>query len=138
MALLSRKGFLAIAAVVDVALQKDSKPISARTIAARLGVPARHLESMLQALVHDGILKGVRGPRGGYLLARETHGVTASDILRAAETIAADDEPKSHLVTNVVLPVLSAVEQECGEALSRISLDDIVHAAVNGHGTSGQ
>ena len=34
-----------------------------------------------------------------------------------------DEEPKSPLVAEVVLPLLSAVEEECGQALSRISLD---------------
>ena len=71
MSLLPRKGLLAIAAVVDVALQTDGRPISAKTLAARHGLPPRHLESVLQSLVRDGILKGIRGPRGGYELARE-------------------------------------------------------------------
>jgi Iron-dependent Transcriptional regulator len=78
-----RKGLLAIAVVVDFALQKDNQLISSKAFAARHGVPPRHLEAVLQALVRGGILKGFRGPRGGYLLARERHGVTANDILCA-------------------------------------------------------
>ena len=62
MSLLPRKGLLAIAAVVDVALQRDGRPMSAKTLAMRHGLPPRHLESVLQSLVHDGILKGIRGP----------------------------------------------------------------------------
>jgi hypothetical protein len=71
MSLLPRKGLLAIAAVVDVALQTDGRPISAKTLTTRHGLPRRHLESVLQSLVRDGILKGIRGPQGGYELARE-------------------------------------------------------------------
>jgi Rrf2 family protein len=127
--ILSRKGLLAIAAVVDVALQKDGQPISAKTLAARHGLASRHLETVLQSLVRGGILKGFRGPHGGYLLARERHGVTVDDILRAAGRDAPKVESKSESVVKVVLPVLSAVEQECGQALSRISLDDMVHRA---------
>ena len=135
MAILSRKGLLAIAAAVDVALQKDGRPISAKTLAKRHGLPPRHLELVLQSLVRSGILKGIRGPQGGYQLARERHGVTVNEILRAAGTVdAAEDELNSELVVKVVLPILSAVEQECAQALSRISLDDMVnHAAINGH-----
>ena len=70
MPLLPRKGSLAIAAVIDVALQGQGHPISAKTLAAHHGLPPRHLEPVLQALVRDGILRGVRGPRGGYELAR--------------------------------------------------------------------
>ena len=137
MTILPRKGLLAIAAVVDVALQKKGLPISAKTLATRHGLPPRHLESVLQSLVRDGILKGSRGPHGGYELARERGAVTANDILRAAGTVdAAEVEPNSELVVKVVLPVLSAAEQEFGQALSRINLEDMVrHAALNGNGT---
>jgi Rrf2 family transcriptional regulator, iron-sulfur cluster assembly transcription factor len=136
--ILSRKGLFAIAAVVDVALQKDRQPIAAKTLAVRHGLSPRHLEAVLQALVRGGILKGIRGPHGGYLLARERHDVTANEILRAAGAIdETEEELNSELVAKVVLPVLSAVEQECAQALSRISLDDIVNrAALNGHGTA--
>ena len=53
-----------------------------------IAYPPRHLESVLQSLVRVGILKGIRGPRGGYELARERRGVTANEILRAAGTFA--------------------------------------------------
>ena len=46
-------------------------PVAAKALAARHKLPPRHLETLLQALVHARILKGVRGPRGGYELARE-------------------------------------------------------------------
>src|SRR6476660_3614581 len=132
MTILPRKGLLAIAVVVDVALQTDGRPISAKTLATRHGLPPRHLESVLQSLVRVGILKGIRGPHGGYELARERRGVTANDILRAAGDVhEAREEPNSKLVVKVVLPVLSAAEQEFEQALSRISVDDIVqHAAL--------
>jgi Rrf2 family iron-sulfur cluster assembly transcriptional regulator len=83
MPLLQRKSLLAIAAVVNVALQKDGKRVSAKTLAARHGLPPRHLELVLQSLVQGGILKGVRGPYGGYELARERHSVTARKIFCA-------------------------------------------------------
>jgi Rrf2 family protein len=138
MSLLPRKGLLAIAAVVDVALQRDRRPISAKTLATRHGLPPRHLESVLQSLVRDGILKGIRGPRGGYELARDRGGVTANDILRAAGTVPdAETQPSSELVEKVVLPILSAAEHEFGQALSRISLDDMARHAEGLNGKIG-
>src|ERR1700689_5950202 len=108
MPLLSRKGILAIAAVIDVALHAQGRPISAKTLAGRHGLPPRHLESILQALVRDGILKGIRGPRGGYALARERRRVTAADILRAAGTVDGSEKPHrgSELLNSTVLPAL--------------------------------
>ena len=71
MILLSRRSLLSIAAVVDIALHSRPMPVSAKMLAGRHDLPPRHLETVLQALVRDGILKGVRGPRGGYELAKE-------------------------------------------------------------------
>lgn len=133
MPLLSRKGVLAIAAVIDVALHAQGRPISAKTLAARHGLPPRHLESVLQALVRDGILRGIRGPRGGYALARERCAVTANDILRASGTVEEfNGQPAdSELLNKVVLPALSTAEQEFGVALSRINLEDMARNAEN-------
>ena len=63
-----------------------ARPVSAKALAARHGLPPRHLEPVLQALVHEGILRGIRGPRGGYELGREQRRITAAEILRAAGT----------------------------------------------------
>ena len=87
MQLLPRRGILAIAAVIDIALQARSGPVAAKALASRHRLPPRHLEPVLQALVSHGILKSVRGPRGGYELAREWSRITADEILRAAGTV---------------------------------------------------
>jgi len=131
MPLLPRKGLLAIAAVIDVAVQAPGRPISAKTLAARHALPPRHLESVLQNLVREGILKGIRGPRGGYELAREARRVTANDILRAAGTVdeAGSELAGSELLSKVVLPALSSAEQQFGVALSRINLEDMARDA---------
>ena len=131
MPLLPRKGVLAVAAVIDVAMQARGQPISAKALAARHDLPPRHLEPVLQALVRCGILNGIRGPRGGYELARDRSQVTANDILRAAGTV--DDEDNrdtgSELLNRVVLPAMAGAEQEFGVALSRISPEDLAHEA---------
>ena len=75
---------LAAAAVVDIALHARPQPVNARMLAGRHGMPPRHLETVLQALVRHGLLKGVRGPRGGDELARERRRISLGDIARAA------------------------------------------------------
>jgi Rrf2 family protein len=131
MTFLSRKGILAIAVVIDVALHVQGRPISAKTLAARHALPPRHLESVLQALVREGILKGSRGPRGGYELARERHKVTANDILRAAGAV--DESGKKlaniELLKMVVLPALAKAEQKFGIALEGINLEEMARSA---------
>jgi Rrf2 family protein len=86
MPLMSRKSLHAIAAVIDVTINARARPVSAKALAARHRRPPRHLEPVLQALVRDGIVKGIRGPHGGFELGRERRSITADDILRAAIT----------------------------------------------------
>jgi len=133
MALLSRKGILAVAAVIDIALHANQRPVSAKALAERHGLPPRHLEPVLQALVREGILKGIRGPGGGYELAGERRSITAESILRAAGADDEDDDGPlgsiSPLLASVVVPAISQAEKVFSEALARISVEDMaVHA----------
>jgi Rrf2 family protein len=131
MPLVSKKGVLAIAAVVDVAINARARPVSAKALAARHRLPPRHLEPVLQALVRDGILKGIRGPHGGYELGRERNRITADDILRAATTVEEIEAipPGSSLVNDVIWPALAETERTVSVALGRISIDDMVKRA---------
>jgi Rrf2 family protein len=126
MSLLPRKGLLAIAAVVDVALNSRERPVSAKVLAARHGLPPRHLEPVLQALVHDGILRGVRGPHGGYALARERGHIGIDEIVRAAATVRDEEGAiSSPLIADVVSPAVAEAERAFAGALSRINVDDL-------------
>ena len=132
MPLLPRKGVLAITAVIDIALNARGRPVAAKALATRHSLPPRHLEPVLQALVRHGILKGVRGPRGGYELARERRRITADDILRAAGT--ADDIngaslADSILLNKVVMPALGEAEHAFADALARINVADLAQSA---------
>ena len=132
MPLVSRKGILAIAAVIDVAVNARGRPVSAKALAARHQLPPRHLEPVLQALVHDGILRGIRGPHGGYELGRDHREITAEDILRAAGS--ADDAgdpalPGSDLINRVVRPALAEAEHIFSAALKRINVEDMARQA---------
>lgn len=132
MPLVSRKGILAIAAVIDVAINAQGRPVSAKALAARHKLPPRHLEPVLQALVRDGILKGIRGPHGGYELAREHRKITAEDILRAASSADDDEEPQTSLpklVSDVVNPALAEAERSFSLALGSINIEDMVKRA---------
>ena len=127
MPLLSRKSLLAIA---NVALNARIGALSSKALANSLHLPPRHLEPVLQALVREGILKAVRGPHGGYVLAREQRRITAADILRAAKTV--DDEnqePGSALIVGVVGSALAKAEKAFSDALSRITIEDLARSA---------
>ena len=106
--------------------------MAAKALASRHRLPPRHLEQVLQALVRHGILKGIRGPRGGYELARERSRITADEILRAAGTVDdLDATPTngSNLLDQVVIPAISEAEQVFAAALSRINIEELARSA---------
>lgn len=133
MMLLSRRSLLAIAAVVDVALHARPTPVVAKLLAARHDLPPRHLETLLQALVRAGILKGVRGPRGGYELARERRRITAGEIARAAMLIEVDEAlgplPRSPLVENVIAPQVEQASQAFLSILDAVTVAELCRQA---------
>jgi Rrf2 family iron-sulfur cluster assembly transcriptional regulator len=132
MSLLPHKGLLAIAAVIDVALHARGQPVAAKALANRHRLPPRHLEPVLQALVRHHVLKGIRGPRGGYELAREPNRITAHDILRAIGTIEEDGNgaaARSSLLAHVVVPALAEAEDVFSGALGHINIEDLAGAA---------
>lgn len=130
---LSRRSLLAIAAVVDIALHARPTPVSAKSLAGRHNLPPRHLETVLQALVHAGLLKGIRGPKGGYELARERRKITAGDIARTIMNTVQDSdeetEPHSELIKIVVSPLIQQGTERFLEALDAITIEDLCHDA---------
>ncbi|MGO4672311.1 Rrf2 family transcriptional regulator [Bosea sp. 2KB_26] len=125
---LSHRSLLAVAAVVDIALHARPSPVAAKFLAARHDLPPRHLETMLQALVRAGILKGVRGPRGGYELARERRRITAGDIARAAMQETSDETtplPQSRLIDEVVGPALRRATDAFLAELDSVTVEDL-------------
>lgn len=133
MILLPRRCVLAIAAVADIAINARPRPVAAKALAARHSLPPRHLETLLQALVHARILRGVRGPHGGYELARERRKISAGEIVRAALSASADDAAgeggRSGLIDRVVTPLVEAAGQSFLRQLDAISVEDLARDA---------
>ena len=130
---LSRKSLLALEAVLDVALHARPNPVQARDITARQGVPQRYLEQVMQALVRAGILRGVRGPRGGYTLARERRKITVGDIVRVVDKLDAETEndpvSKAALGEQIIAPLWEDTRAVVLEKLDKVSMEDLCHKA---------
>jgi Rrf2 family transcriptional regulator, iron-sulfur cluster assembly transcription factor len=129
MILLSKRSMLAIAAVVDVALHGRGTPVAAKALAERHFLPPRHLEPLLQTLVRNGILRGIRGPRGGYELAKERRRISAGEIVRAAmsdeEMLEGEAGPESKLMISVVGPTVRAAGSAFLGVLDDITIEDL-------------
>jgi Rrf2 family protein len=129
MPLLPHKIILAIGAVVDIALSSGKEPVTSRDLAARLHLPRRHLEHVLQTLVRKGILQGVRGMNGGYMLAKARDAISVYDISRAVKETEEPNKEFPGLLGAVVVPTLAQAEQCFGSTLKRITVEDLVRAA---------
>jgi len=120
---------MAVAAVTDIAVNARHRPVPASAIALRQNVPDRHLERVLQVLVHSGILTSTRGIRGSYQLGREPNLICVDEIVRAlSEEEGACGGPQSLIETDVVIPALQDAETALSETLLHLTIDRLARA----------
>lgn len=82
---LSTKGKYGVRAVYEVARHFGKGPITIKEISERQGISISYLEQILHKLGKAGLIESVRGPAGGYLLARKPPELTIGDIVRVLE-----------------------------------------------------
>ncbi len=129
---LPKKMLYALEAVVDIAFNARPDPVQSKEITQRQGIPQRYLEQVMQQLVHAGILKGVRGPRGGYRLARERRRITAGDIVRVIADADTEGEAEifsSEIGRKVVGPLWMEAQSALLKQLDQVTLEDLCRQA---------
>ncbi|MTJ80151.1 MAG: Rrf2 family transcriptional regulator [Telmatospirillum sp.] len=82
---LSTKGRYAVMAMVDLACNSNGSPVALADIADRQEISLSYLEQLFGKLRKGGLVKSVRGPGGGYLLARPAPQTRVSDIILAVD-----------------------------------------------------
>jgi Rrf2 family transcriptional regulator, iron-sulfur cluster assembly transcription factor len=130
----SKKMLFAIEAVLDIAYHAGSEPVQSRDITRRQGIPRRYLEQALQHLVREGILVGVRGPRGGYRLARERRRITVGEIVRIVQAMDGEGETleygsASRLGREVVRPLWTGMQEQIMISLDAITIESLCSRA---------
>ena len=125
---LSRKSLLALEAVVDIALHARPDPVQAREITKRQGVPQRYLEQVMQALVRANILRGVRGPRGGYRLARERRRISVKEVITVIEALESEETMEhfnSPLSKQIIAPLCIRLQRAIDAEMGGITIADL-------------
>lgn len=129
----SRKTAFAIEAVLDVAYYARPNPVQSRDITGRMGIPERYLEQVMQLLVQRGILKGVRGPKGGYVLARERRKITIGEVVRVIDQLDADGDgglcSGALLGIHVITPLIEETRAVILDKLDAITVDELCQRA---------
>ena len=82
---LTTKGRFAVTAMLDLALHASDGPVSLAGISQRQKISLSYLEQLFGKLRRRNLVESVRGPGGGYHLARDAAGITVADIIRAVE-----------------------------------------------------
>lgn len=134
---LPKKFFFALEAVLYIACHAAVRPISSKEICTKHGFTARYLEPIMQQLVHTGILRGVRGPKGGYFLARERRKIPVGEIfLLIAQLEQASEKQKeggdykeSVLGGAVIIPMWEQLESHIITQLQVLTIEDLCKKA---------
>jgi Rrf2 family iron-sulfur cluster assembly transcriptional regulator len=131
---LSKKMLFALEAVVDIAYNSRTEPVQSKEITRRQGIPQRYLEQVLQQMVHAGILKGVRGPRGGYRLAKERRRLTVGEIVRVVSALEGNGDGKDAQVTSamgtkVIKPLWDELLDDIMQRLDAMTIEDLCDRA---------
>ncbi|MGC8879546.1 MAG: RrF2 family transcriptional regulator [Anaerolineae bacterium] len=82
---ISTRGRYALRALLDVALHEGEGPVSRQDIATRQEISAEYLAQLFRSLATSGLVRGVKGPGGGYILGRDPATIRVGDVLRAVE-----------------------------------------------------
>lgn len=138
---LSKKLLFAMEAVLDIAYNGGQAPVRSSEITERQGIPRRYLEPVLQELVRNKILLGIRGPSGGYRLARERRRISLGDIVRTLQGLETGEDPISDpagspLGHRIVRPLWLDLQQEMMQRLDSVTLEELCsrahHAGIAG------
>jgi Rrf2 family iron-sulfur cluster assembly transcriptional regulator len=82
---LTTKGRYAVTAMLDLAFHSQIKPVTLTEIATRQTISLSYLEQLFARLRRAGMVKGVRGPGGGYTLCGEASEINIADIIAAVD-----------------------------------------------------
>ncbi len=127
-----KKFLYALEATLDIAINSKGNPIQSHEITKRQGIPKRYLENILQKLVQKNIIKGTRGPKGGYSLAKEKRNISLVEIYNVILTI---DKKKPVMQTEIkkkiITPIISNVSDDIMNYLKSITLDDLYRKIKN-------
>jgi Rrf2 family protein len=133
---ISARGRYAVRGMFDVTLNSRNFPTPLADISLRQGITISNLEQLFAKLRRAGLVRSVRGPGGGYFLAKAPHEITIADILRAVEeplapqAKTADGEQEAapgQRIDDLLIDVLwSRLTEQIRQILESVTLQDLV------------
>ena len=135
---LTTKGRYAVMAMTDLAKHSEGRPVSLADIASRQEISLSYLEQLFARLRRGGLVRSVRGPGGGYLLARTMNDTRISDVIVAVDEPMAATRCKSNSATGCLSDGTRCLTHdlwdELGHQIHRyldsVSLEDVMNRQV--------
>jgi Rrf2 family protein len=130
---ISAKADYAVRAMAELAASPPGQPVKAETLAASQQIPRAFLDNILGELRSAGLVRILRGPDGGSMLARPAHDLTLAEVLRAVEgplaaVRAVRPEKLDYAGAAGVLPELwIAVRANLRAVLEAVTVADLAH-----------
>ncbi|MBI4354552.1 MAG: Rrf2 family transcriptional regulator [Candidatus Omnitrophica bacterium] len=120
-------------ALVELARAAGRGPVSAAMIAKQQGLSVAYLEQLLHRLKRGGIVTSVRGPKGGYRLAREAQQITIGEVVRTLDgevTVHHGKASDNHRhAQRIIHAVYRCVHERLAHALDEVTLQDLCDEA---------
>lgn len=118
----------------DLAYNGREVPVQVRVIGERQAIPARYLEQIFQRLRRAKLVRGKRGPGGGYTLAREPGDITLRDVVEAiegplAESLVPSPDGLEGDAGHRPAFLWEALAERVGDGLSATTLEDLCRQA---------
>lgn len=131
---LSTKGRFAITAMMDIAIHERTGPVTLIGISERQGISMSYLEQMFAKLRKGGLVEGIRGPGGGYRLARRPEQISVADIIDAlgdtmnlARLKQHQDGPEAEDEAPLTERLWQQFDQQLHDFLDGITLDEFAN-----------
>lgn len=132
---ISTKGRHAVMAMVDLACNAKDKPVPLAEVAGRQKISLSYLEQLIAKLKRAGLVKSMRGPGGGYILAQTADQMTVHQIVMAVDTGASKhaastqpvDEQTARYMTDSLWQKMDA---EVQKFLKSVTLEQVTHSEI--------
>lgn len=129
---ISTRGRYALRMMLDIATNDHGEPVRIKDIAARQDISVKYLEQIVSVLTKAGYVKSIRGPQGGYRLARLPKDYTVWMILRLTEgdlsPVSCTDNnydcPKMH--DCVTIRIWKELDEAINSVIDKYTLEDLL------------
>ena len=134
---LSTKGRHAVTAMMELALQQKKGPVTLADISAQQSISISYLEQLFARLRQHGIVTGMRGPGGGYCLARPANEITIANILATVDDVSRHEEmPHAQAELTGGVQMWLSLSNRIYDYLNSITLEEAVSSASDESGST--